>query len=115
MKLTKTLPRSEEKEFTKRFNDWCNKWDKFLKEKTYNIETKKSHFTHKKLRQTKSSIKRHLPYLFTYKKYPKLNIPNTTNSLDGFFERVKLVISIHAGLTFARKLKLVKSIIIGRE
>ena len=115
LKLIKTLPNTEEKEFTEKFNNWCDKWDEFLKEKTFNIETKKSHYTHKKLRQVKSSIKRHLPYLFTYKKYQKLNIPNTTNSLDGFFKKVKLVISIHTGLTFSRKLKLVKSIIIGRE
>jgi len=115
LQLIKTLPRSEELDFKNRFDYWCNKWKDFLNEKTLNIETGRKHFTHKKLRQARGSIKKYLPYLFTYKKYPELNIPNTTNSLDGFFKKVKLAISIHSGLTHRRKLKMVKSIIIGRN
>lgn len=115
LKLIKTLPRSEEKDFTGRYIKWCDKWKDFLNERTLNIETGGQHYTHKKLRQARGSIKKHLPYLFTYKKYPELNIPNTTNSLDGFFKKIKLAISIHSGLTLKRKLKMVKSIIIGRD
>lgn len=112
--LIKTLPYSEEKDFTDRFNHWNTRWNEFLKEKTRNPETGRYHYTHKKLRQARGSLKKYLPYLFTYKKYPELNIPNTTNSLDGFFKKIKTAISIHAGLTHRRKLKMVKSIIMGR-
>jgi len=85
LELIKTLPKTNEVDFTKNFNIWCDKWKDFLNEKTFNPETKKSPYTHKKLRQARGSIKKYLPHLFTYKKYPELNIPNTTNSLDGFF------------------------------
>lgn len=115
LKLIKTLSCSEEKDFTDRFNQWCDNWKDFLNEKTINPETGRWFFTHKKLRQARGSLKKYLPYLFTYKKYPELNIPNTTNSLDGFFKKIKTAISIHAGLTHRRKLKMTKSIIIGRN
>ncbi len=115
LELIKTLPKTNEVDFTKNFNIWCDKWKDFLNEKTFNPETKKSPYTHKKLKQARGSIKKYLPHLFTYKKYPELNIPNTTNSLDGFFKKIKLAISIHTGMTHNRKLKMIKSIIIGRD
>ena len=43
--------------------------------------------------------------------HPELNIPNTTNSLDGSFKKVKNAIAVHSGLTQERKLKLVMSLI----
>lgn len=113
--LIKTLPRTNEIEFTKNFDTWCGKWKEFLNEKTFNPETGKSPYTHRKLRQARGSIKKYLPYLFTYQKYSELNIPNTTNSLDGFFKKIKTAVGIHSGLTHNRKLKMVKSLIIGRE
>ena len=115
LKLIKTLPKTNKVDFTKDFNIWCDKWKDFLNEKTFNLETKRFSYTHRKLRQVRGSIKKYLPYLFTYKKYPELNIPNTTNSLDGFFKKIKLAISIHSGMTHNRKLKMIKSIIIGRD
>ncbi|HEY4478754.1 MAG TPA: hypothetical protein VI981_00100, partial [Candidatus Paceibacterota bacterium] len=42
-----------------------------------------------KVRGAYLSMERNLPYLFTYQKYPELNIPNTTNSLDGSFTHLK--------------------------
>lgn len=115
LSLIKTLPSSNEKDFSNNFNNWCNKWDEFLKEKSFDSKTNRYCYTHKKLRQARGSIKKYLPYLFTYQKHPELNIPNTTNSLDGFFKKIKTAISIHTGLTHNRKLKMIKSIIIGRE
>ncbi|HOD78837.1 MAG TPA: hypothetical protein PKI10_11275, partial [Syntrophorhabdus sp.] len=40
-----------------------------------------------------------LPFLFTYKKYPDLNIPNTTNSLDGCFAYLKELVRVRRGST----------------
>jgi hypothetical protein len=36
--------------------------------------TKHWYYTHKKVRSAYMSLERNLPYLFTYQKYPKLNI-----------------------------------------
>ena len=54
------------------------------------------------------SLNTHLPYLFTCKKYRKMDIPNTTNSLDGgVFSPMKILIKIHRGLNKSLKLKIV--------
>src|SRR3990167_1108721 len=78
-----TLSRSREEEFTKLLEEWYLKWSEFLKEKTTDPETKRWHYTHRRLRSAYFSLKRNLPYLFTYERYHWLNIPNTTNCLEG--------------------------------
>jgi len=77
-----------------------------LKEKTVNPETNKWFYTHKRLRSVYRSLKTNLPYLFTYQKYPELNIPNTTNSLDGTFSNFKSLPRIHRGLKEREGIKL---------
>ena len=49
--LVRTLPRTDEASFTDAFNHWCRTWDVFLKEKTVDLETGHSQWTHKRLRQ----------------------------------------------------------------
>ena len=109
--LINTLTTTDEETFTRRFNEWCAKWDSFLKEKTLNPETGRSQYTHRKLRRARTSIKTHLPYLFTYQKYPELNMPNTTNSLDGSFGKVKTARRVHTGLKPHRQMKLLLSLL----
>jgi hypothetical protein len=58
------------------------------------------------LRRAFFSLKRHMPYLFTYKAFEELKIPNTTNSCDGYFRHLKGKINRHCGLTKIRKTKL---------
>ena len=65
---------------------WHQKWREFLAEKTVDPITKKSSFTHQRLRQAFFSIRRNLLYLFTFEFHSKsIKIQNTTNSLDGYF------------------------------
>lgn len=109
--LINTLTTSTEKEFTNRFVTWCVKWDTFLKEKSFNEKTGRSPYTHRKLRSARDSLKRHLPLLFTSERYPQLCIPNTTNSLDGSFTKVKNSIAIHAGLSRIQKIKMVLTLL----
>jgi len=109
--LTKTLPRADGAQFTDAFMLWCSKWRSFLQEKTIDPETHNGHWMHRRLRQARDSISAHLPYLFTYQKYPELNIPNTTNSLDGSFKKAKVAVGVHAGLTHTRQIKLVMALL----
>jgi hypothetical protein len=51
--------------------------------------TAKSHFVHKKLRSAYHSIKRNMPWLWSFYDYPDLNIPNTNNGLEGQFTDLK--------------------------
>jgi hypothetical protein len=104
--VVSTLTNTTENELSFKLNCWHEKWKIFLKQKTTNPETGKWFYTHKKVRSAYRSLKTNLPYLFTYQKYPELHIPNTTNSLDGFFNRLKGLLNVHYGLSPKRRKRL---------
>lgn len=109
------LPKSNEKEFTKLLEDWHKRWKEFISEKTRILGCNRWYYTHKNVRGAYQSMKTNLPYLFTYQKYPKLNIPNTTNSLDGMFTQLKSKLSIHRGLRKDRRYKVISEILKGAD
>lgn len=113
--LVRTLPITDEASFTDAFKLFCRTWDEFLKEKTIDPDTGRWHWTHKRLRQARDSVRAHLPFLFTFERHPDLHIPNTTNSLDGTFKKVKVARSVHSGLTHERQIKLMKTLLYGRK
>jgi hypothetical protein len=97
MTIARQLTKSDEEYFSGLLTAWNNKWQEFLKEKTINPFTGQWFYTHKRLRAAGRSLKNNLPYLFTYQKYPNLNIPNTTNSLDGYISALKNFLNVHRG------------------
>jgi len=101
--LVRTLPYTNKDSFTDAFVTWCHAWNDFLKERTVDQVTKRTRYTHRSLHAARTSIYQHLPCLFTYTHYPALRIPNTTNSLDGSFRKVKKAVGIHSGLKRAEK------------
>lgn len=106
------LTEVNEEYFTTLLSQWHEKWNDFLKERTINIfNPKKWFYTHKRIRSAYRSLKTNLPYLFTYQKYPALNIPNTTNSLDGTFSHLKQLLNTHRGLKRERRWKLIQEIL----
>ncbi|MCX6113338.1 MAG: hypothetical protein NTY22_08705 [Proteobacteria bacterium] len=109
--IVDTLTYATEEVFTEKFNVWCDRWEDFLKERTTDLVTGKWSYTHKKIRAAKRSIKSNLPHLFTYLNYPKLKIPNTTNSLDGSFSFLKEKTNIHRGITKQLRDKIVEHIL----
>lgn len=109
--IANTLTTTTGKIFTAQFHDWCNKWDSFLKERTVNPITKRWSYTHKRVRSARRSLKNNLPYLFTYQRYPELNIPNTTNSLEGSFSHLKEKVGIHRGSRETIKRKMIEDIL----
>lgn len=82
------------------------KYKNFLKERNEN-----NRFSHSRLRSAFRSLKTNLPYLFTYKKYPDLNIPNTTNTCEGSFGHWKSKVKIHRGMTQKRKEKMIERLV----
>jgi len=113
--ITATLSNTNEELFTEELNQWHDEWQDFLKEKTINPETGRWCYTHKRLRSAYRSLKTNLPYLFTYQKYPNLNIPNTTNSLDGYFNVLKSKLNVHRGLNRDRAKRVVIELLKGRN
>jgi len=106
-----TLTSSTEDEFSAKLFAWHDRWNSFLKERTTDPITGRWHYTHKRTRVAFRSLKSNLPYLFTYLKYPELNIPNTTNSLEGYFSWLKQKVGIHRGMTRVNRAKIIEYIL----
>lgn len=115
LNITYTLRYANEHTFTLRLEQWHRTWGDYIKERTRVLGTKHWYYTHKELRKAYMSIKRNLPYLFTYQKYPELHIPNTTNTLDGSFSQLKGKLRAHAGLTKERRYKIISEILKGEN
>jgi len=112
--LVLTLTKATEIEFTGALNEWNTKWEEFINEKTiesFSNGKTKWHYTHKGVYSAYHSLKRNMPYLFTYQKYPELHIPNTTNSLDGSFSALKKKLSAHHGLRKDRRYKVISKLL----
>jgi len=102
-----------EQDFTVVLKEWHAKWKYFIKEKTFAPDGKHWNYTHRRMRSAYRSLKTNAPFLFTHQKYPELKIPNTTNSLDGFFGKTKTLLRVHRGLTQERRYKLIQEIFRG--
>lgn len=103
MKLVDLMKMTDKESFQGGLEDWHQKWQKFLNERTINPETKKSYYTHKRLRSAYKSLKTNLPWLFTWYDNLGLNIPNTTNAIDGHFSDLKKKLRCHNGMNETRK------------
>jgi hypothetical protein len=102
------LGKVSEKRFVLLLQCWHKRHKEFLEEKSFNEETGKWQYTHRRTRSAFRSLNSNLPYLFTYKKYSHLNIPNTTNALDGgLFSPMKMLLKIHRGIGIEMKKKLI--------
>jgi hypothetical protein len=105
--LTGTLAEIDEKIFTEALSNWNEKWREFLKERSYNPDGKHWWYTHRRIRAAYHSLITNLPHLFSYQRYPELNIPNTNNSLEGYFSKIKRMLNNHNGLKSCRRYKLI--------
>ena len=105
------LTKTDKESFIGGLNEWNKKWKDFLKEKTINPDTDKWHYTHRGLKSAYRSLNTNLPYLFTWYDYPELNMPNTTNSLEGTFSNLKTKLRVHSGLKEHRKKKVINEIL----
>ena len=106
-KIVQKLTKSTRKEFKKSLFSWHEKWGNFLKEKSLNIATGQKRYTHSRIRSAYFSLKRNIPYLFTYLEFPELSIPNTTNSIEGSFSHWKNKVKLHRGLRPDRRKKMI--------
>ncbi len=111
--LALTLTKTDEQTFAKKLAAWERRWHGFYTEKTYVDGTKHWYYTHKNVRSAYKSLERNLPFLFTYQKYPELNIPNTTNTIDGYFAGVKKKVAAHHGLRRDRRYKVISELLKG--
>lgn len=104
--LTLQLVKTDKESFEGAFGHWFDKWETFLNERKTDEKGKKR-YVHKRLRSAYRSIRNNLPYLFTWYDRMGLNIPNTTNAIDGVFADLKNKLRNHNGLSIARKKKFI--------
>jgi hypothetical protein len=109
--LAGTITHTTEEELTKALTHWHEKWSVFLKEKTTLEGTTHWRYTHRRIRSAYRSLMANLPFLFTYQKHPELNIPTTTNSLDGTFSHLKDLTRVHRGASLQLKEKMIAEIL----
>lgn len=107
MEIVDLMTITDKESFVGALSLWYEKWEIFLKERSINPITKKSAYTHKKLRSAYNSLKNNLQWLFTWYDYFELGIPNTTNAIDGHFSDLKNKLRNHNGLSLKRKKKFI--------
>ena len=110
-KIILLLTRTNKEDFISRLEQWHQKWKDFLMEKTYNFKTGRWYYTHKRSRSAYRSLKTNTPHLFRFLDYPELNIPNTTNSIEGVFSNLKTKLRVHAGLKQERKKRVINELL----
>jgi hypothetical protein len=99
LSIAKMLCHTDKESFMGIFEQWSDKWSGFLKERTKDRRTGKSRYTHGKLRSAYLSIKRNMPYLWTWYDNYEIGIPNTNNALEGKFTDLKTKLRNHNGLS----------------
>lgn len=105
--ITALMKQTDRESFEGALNEWYISWGTFLDERTINEETGKSSYTHKRLRSAYRSLRTNLKWLFTWYNHLELNIPNTTNAIDGHFADLKNKLRNHNGLSRRRKMKFI--------
>jgi len=113
--LALTLTKTDETTFTKGLQDYEQKWKHFLEKKTIILGLKRPQYTHKNVRSALRSLKTNLSNLFTYQRHPELGIPNTTNTIDGYFASVKKKTTAHHGLRRDRRFRVISELLSSDE
>lgn len=101
LRLVRLLPETDQESFEYWLHEWHTQWEDFLAEKSFDPIRNRYRFTHIRLRKAYRSLKRHMPYLYTYHHHKDL--PNTSNSLEGVFSQLKAKVGIHRGLKPERR------------
>ncbi len=96
------------------FVGWYNAYKSWLMERSYNPETGRREYCHQDTRRAFNALKNHRDVLFTYEHYPELNIPRTSNRIEGAFGVAKDKLRIHHGYTKRLKIKIFFSLLSGR-
>lgn len=110
-RIVSRLTQSNRSEFAHLLEDWSERWDDFLKEKTYEENGVNFHYTHRKLRAAYRSLKEHLDLLFTYQDFPMGVMPNTNNAVESFNSWLKRKLQLHPGLSPACRETLISNLI----
>lgn len=101
---------TNKKLFSLQIINWKQRNLNWLNEKHRN-EHGRLEWTHADTRKAYNAIISHAKWLFTYEKYPELNIPKTSNIIEGKFGNAKDKLKLHHGYTNKLKIKIFFSLL----
>lgn len=108
--LAKGLSQSDEATFTKDLKEWHQRWKDVLNEKRSD-PSGTNHFVRPRLRAAYHSLRRHLPWLWTYERLPALHLPRTNSGIESFNSKLKTALRVHSGLSSERRKKFIENYI----
>ncbi|MEJ7683884.1 MAG: hypothetical protein WKG06_39705 [Segetibacter sp.] len=83
------------------FKQWCDQYEHYVNEKSFNPATGRYWFTHKNLHAAYILILKAIPDMFHY--LNDCEIPPTTNRLENYFTLLKDKLRLHRGLRLVAK------------
>lgn len=88
------------------FKHWCDQYESYVKQKSFNIDSKRYWYTHKNLHAAYNLILKAIPNMFHYLNDDE--IPATTNRLENYFGHLKDKLTLHRGLRLQAKRNFIK-------
>jgi len=99
LKIVQLLCHTEKESFIDGGDHWHNRWTDFIRECYVEKKTGEKRYVHCRLRSAYLSLKRNMPYLWTWYDNIELGTPNTNNGLEGKFTDLKSKLRSHNGLS----------------
>ena len=113
LELAKFLPHATYEQFAIALGSWQLEYGHWINERTYSPDNPRHYsYTHPKSRRAFCSLRRNKKYLFTYEAHPELNIPKTSNIIEGRFGVIKTKLVCHRGCSDEMKWKLFLDLLI---
>ncbi len=97
-KIALLLCHTDKESFEGMLNEWYCKWGEWIKERSFDPQSKRDHYIHRKVRAAYFSLKRNSQYLWTFYDYPDSHLPNTNNCLEAVNTDLKTKLRVHNGL-----------------
>ena len=107
--LVNSITIMDKESFIGAFYDWYEKYKDVLNERVHDkrITRKTPPYMRPRLRSAYLSIRRHMPWLWTFYEYTDRVIPNTNNGLEGIFSDIKSKVRVHSGIKREHRKKLI--------
>ena len=95
--IAKMFCHTDKDSFIGALDAWQEKWKDFINERAKGADGK-THYVHKNTRSAYMSLKRNIPWLWTFNDFPELHMPNTNNELEALTSALKAHLSLHKGM-----------------
>ncbi len=109
--MARSMFHTDRNAFIGELETWYGRWENFLRERTVGRDGRRTTYTHRRLRSVYLSLKRNMPWLWTFYDNPQLHIPNTNNAQEGVFTDIKIKLRVHSGISKERRKTIIQEYI----